>query len=94
MIDGDNRKLSFKTDEVIFGGGRLGITKTEVPLAYESLMGVYAEANQNKTAAQPRGVEASLRPTLDVPNEEVVSVSAEPQSAPVQDVPTRSRRIR
>lgn len=45
IADGDIRTLSFKTNEVIFGGGRL-LTKTdEIPLDYEAFLDVYEEAN-------------------------------------------------
>lgn len=47
--DDDSRTLNFKTNEVIFGGGRLkGITKTSIPLSWEALMNVYDEANAGK----------------------------------------------
>lgn len=44
--DDDSRTLNFKSNEVIFGGGRLkGITKTQIPLDWEALCEVYDEAN-------------------------------------------------
>lgn len=47
--DDDSRTLNFKTNEVIFGGGRLkGITKTNIPLSWDELMKVYDEANAGK----------------------------------------------
>lgn len=46
VADGEIRTLSFKTNEVIFGGGRL-LTKTdEIPLDYDAFLDVYAEANE------------------------------------------------
>lgn len=46
IADGNERTLSFKTNEVIFGGGRL-LTKTdEIPLDYDAFLEVYAEANE------------------------------------------------
>lgn len=45
VADGDERTLSFKTNEVIFGGGRLTVTKKEIPLDYDDFMAVYDEAN-------------------------------------------------
>lgn len=41
----DTRVLSFKTDSVIFGGGRLNVKGREIPLDYDELMKVYDEAN-------------------------------------------------
>lgn len=46
VVESDGtRKLTFKSNEVIFGGGRLqGVKTTECPLNWDSLMGVYKEA--------------------------------------------------
>lgn len=42
----DYRVLSFKQNEVIFGGGRLkGITSNEIPLNWDSLMDVYEQVD-------------------------------------------------
>lgn len=46
--DDGTRTLNFKSNEVIFGGGRLkGIQQTTIPLSWASLMEVYDEANAN-----------------------------------------------
>lgn len=39
--------LSFKTNEVIFGGGRLKFKAAEIPLDYNAFCDLYAEANNN-----------------------------------------------
>ena len=46
VVESDGtRKLTFKSNEVVFGGGRLqGVKSTECPLDWNSLMGVYKEA--------------------------------------------------
>lgn len=45
--DDDSRTLNFKSNEVVFGGGRLkGITSTAIPLDWEALMHVYEEVNK------------------------------------------------
>ena len=44
VADGDNRTLQFKSDDVVFGGGRLKLLHTIVPLTYEALEEVYEEA--------------------------------------------------
>lgn len=41
----DSRMLSFKSDSVIFGGGRLNVKGQEIPLDYDALMEVYDQAN-------------------------------------------------
>ena len=49
---------NFKTNEVIFGGGRLkGISKTSIPLSWEALMEVYDEANSGKSEKTETKVE-------------------------------------
>lgn len=53
IADGDNRILSFKTNEVIFGGGRLNVTAKEIPLDYDELMKVYDEANIGHDEKRP-----------------------------------------
>lgn len=45
--DDSSRTISFKTDSVIFGGGRLNVAGREIPCDYDELMAVYAEAVQN-----------------------------------------------
>jgi phage nucleotide-binding protein len=47
VADGEERSLSFKTNEVIFGGGRLTVTQKVIPLNYNEFMKVYDEANRN-----------------------------------------------
>lgn len=44
--------LSFKTNEVIFGGGRLKFKAAEIPLDYNAFCDLYAEANANLTSVQ------------------------------------------
>lgn len=52
VANGDTRKLSFKNDEYVFGGGRLAnVRGREIPLSFDALMQVYADVN--KPAAQP-----------------------------------------
>lgn len=60
VVDGDKRTLNFKSDEVIFGGGRLqGVKTTEIPLSWDALCDVYDEsigkvADKPKTAHQQK----------------------------------------
>ena len=46
--------LSFKTSEVIFGGGRLTVHNKEIPLDYEAFCEVYEEANQGRRSHETR----------------------------------------
>lgn len=47
VADGESRTLSFKSNEVIFGGGRLQTTAKEIALDVKELEKVYEEANKN-----------------------------------------------
>lgn len=82
VSDADNavRTLQFKSDSVVFGGGRLKITHDVIPLTYEALCGVYD--NQGK-ATEP--VKAA---------EEVKTVEPTVQAEPVAEPTERRRRTR
>lgn len=58
----DSRILSFKTDSVIFGGGRLSVKGREIPLDYDELMKVYDEANVGRS--EKRAVRAETKEDL------------------------------
>lgn len=61
IADGDVRTLSFKTNEVIFGGGRL-LTKTDkINLDYNEFLDVYAEANTAAAALMTKEGSKSSR---------------------------------
>lgn len=64
VADGDERTLSFKTNEVIFGGGRLTVSKKEIPLDYDAFMAVYEEAN-GKAVKATRG--SSKKQPIETP---------------------------
>lgn len=51
IAEGDKRTLSFKADEVVFGGGRLTTSTTEIPLDYDAFLAVYVEANKNAVSS-------------------------------------------
>lgn len=54
VVDGDKRTLNFKSDEVVFGGGRLqGVKTTKIPLSWDALCAVYDEAI-GKVADKPK----------------------------------------
>lgn len=52
IADGDDYQLSFKKNEVIFGGGRLNIHIDEIPNDFNALMEVYEEANSGAKKSQ------------------------------------------
>lgn len=47
VADGDVRTFNFKSNEVIFGGGRLRVNVKDIPLDVNALFTVYDEANKN-----------------------------------------------
>lgn len=51
IADGDVRTLSFKSNEVVFGGGRLKTNKNEIVLDYDEFLKVYEEANKNAVSS-------------------------------------------
>lgn len=70
VADDDDRVMSFKTSEVIFGGGRLTVHEKEIPLTYEAFCEVYEEANQRAAGAVKRGSN-----TPDTPASETTSTA-------------------
>lgn len=50
--DDGSRILSFKSNEVIFGGGRLGVQGKEIPLSYDALLKVYLDADEVLTGGE------------------------------------------
>lgn len=70
VADGDDRILSFKTNEVIFGGGRLMVTDKEIPLDYDSFMEVYQEGNQKAAGDVKRGGNTTATPAPETKADE------------------------
>ncbi len=83
VADGDERVLSFKTNEVIFGGGRLTVTAKEIPLNYDSFMDVYAEAN-SKTKQSASGASAEAPKKDDAPKGRSRRAKDEAKVAPAE----------
>ena len=101
VVDGDKRTLNFKSDEVVFGGGRLqGVKTTEIPLSWDALCEVYDEAI-GKVApvdlhAEPVGIKVTA-----TPNNEEFNLDDYEEVVPEQEVPVeedkpvrRTRRTR
>lgn len=66
VADDNDRVLSFKTSEVIFGGGRLTVRNKEIPLDYEAFCEVYEEANQRAAGAMKHGGNTPATPAPEV----------------------------
>jgi phage nucleotide-binding protein len=89
IADDGKHILSFKRNEVIFGGGRLKFKAAEIPLDYQAFCNLYAEANGNIVpvqvhTAEPVQVDSSAEnvPSEGATNEEGVP-SEEVQPEPV-----------
>ena len=54
VAEDDERTLSFKSSEVIFGGGRLTVRDREIPLTYDAFCEIYEEANSAAVKAISR----------------------------------------
>lgn len=78
VADGDVRTFNFKSNEVIFGGGRLKTDAKDIPLDVNALFAVYDEANRNAVRkAQGNAQRAeSTKAVNDTPNEETPSETA------------------
>lgn len=72
IADGEVRTLNFKTNEVIFGGGRLNVAANTIPLDFDELMKVYDEANADVKAA----------PKKSEPEKKRGEKKSEPKEAP------------
>ena len=100
VVDGDKRTLNFKSDEVVFGGGRLqGVKTTEIPLSWDALCEVYDEAIGKVTPvdlhAEPVGVKVTATPNNEEFNLDECEEVVPEQEAPVEeDKPVRRRRTR
>ena len=106
VADDNNRVISFKTNEVIFGGGRLNVQVNEIPCEYEELMKVYDEANsgaaktvEKKTTRKKSekeqndvsGVQGSVQTVQEQPKEVEVATAA-PVEAETPEQPIRRTR--
>lgn len=62
VADGDVRTFNFKSNEVIFGGGRLRVNVKDIPLDVNSLFTVYDEANKNAANGTTTTTESTETP--------------------------------
>lgn len=104
IADDTKRVLSFKTNEVIFGGGRLTTTTNEIDLDYDAFLQVYEDANKATIAkikgeVAPKSTKRTSKTNVadmledDAPPVEVVTgevVEEEPQPEPQPEPQTRS----
>lgn len=80
IADDGEYNLSFKRNEVIFGGGRLQFKAAEIPLDYEAFCGLYTEANGS---AAP----APIVPSEDTKEEAEVTPEVTPEPVKEETAP-------
>ncbi len=86
VADGDVRTFSFKSNEVIFGGGRLKVKAKDIPLDVQALFEIYDEANRNAAAANKNHVEDTVyTPTEPAEKAPEVPAAVEPENNPAAD---------
>lgn len=88
VADGDTRTFNFKSNEVIFGGGRLKVNAKDIPLDVNALFAVYDEANKNAasgvvTAATSTG--KTGRSTRKKAEEAPATAADKPQDKPAEE---------
>lgn len=86
VADGDVRTFSFKSNEVIFGGGRLKVKAKDIPLDVQALFEIYDEANRNAAAANKNHVEDTVHtPAEPAEKAPEAPVAVEPENNPAAD---------
>ena len=107
VLDGDYR-LTFKSDEVVFGGGRINPEKKEIPNDYETFMSVvYGEKVTSEVAETPKTITEEVTETprkarKKVEEKPVESIEEEPkveepkveEVAKAEEPVRRRRRVR
>ncbi len=101
IAEDSKRILSFKSDEIVFGGGRLKTIENEIDLDYDKFLEVYSVAVKESTKGKE--TTSNRRKTT----EKVVEESEEPKESTLEDIskwtdeeksveekPTRTRRSR
>ena len=85
--DEGERTISFKANEVVFGGGRLNLNATEIPCEYEDLMNVYTN-NQVATKTSKtseKSAKTTRKKVVEEPKPEVVETTEEKVEYPPQE---------
>lgn len=99
LNDDGNRTISFKSNEVVFGGGRLNISKLEIPTTLEDFLAIYPEVKKDsepvKAEKEPeKKPEEGLQITM---SEEKLADEAKaeaPAETPAETPVRRRRRVR
>lgn len=96
VIDGEH-KITFKTDEVIFGGGRLKIERESVPMTYDDLASIYGGETTSERRSKSKRKSAEVvdsvpAETPETPSEEEENREEQvSEETPVEEVPRKRR---
>lgn len=103
LVEDDGRYLSFKSDSVVFGGGRIsGHGNTQIPLSWDAIEDFYTTVGGNKAPKQPEAPKVVEEPieTVEV-EDEVVKMAREALETVAKNAPDvteepvrRTRRTR
>lgn len=88
VTDGDTRTFSFKSNEVIFGGGRLKVNAKDIPLDVNALFAVYDEANKNAASGVVTAAASAVkigRSTRKKAEEAPATTADKPQDKPAEE---------
>ena len=89
VADGETRTFSFKSNEVIFGGGRLRVNAKDIPLDVKALFAVYDEANKNAASGVVESTTPSKTGRTGRKKAETPATPADkPQDSPKEEQPT------
>lgn len=95
VVAEDNaRTLSIKPSDVVFGGGRLSVKEREIPLEYDSLIAIYEEVNEGKSAAPEEQPKESTIERLKREAAEEYAARQEVEEVEESKPATRRRRAR
>lgn len=92
VADGETRTFSFKSNEVIFGGGRLRVNAKDIPLDVKALFAVYDEANKNAASGVTETPATATDKPQDSPKEEQ-AVNDTPESEAPQKAPETAAEV-
>jgi len=89
VADGETRTFSFKSNEVVFGGGRLRVNAKDIPLDVKALFTVYDEANKNvASSAVDTAASAKEGRSGRKRIEDTAITTDKPQDSPKEEQPT------
>jgi phage nucleotide-binding protein len=90
VADGDTRTFNFKSNEVIFGGGRLRVDAKDIPLDVNALFAVYDEANKNAASGTKITAPATSTRAGRKPKESPATPADKPQDKPAEETPVNN----